>query len=186
MKRVLLLVLVLFVGAFTSVFADTDAADQHGGSVEEVLKEIRDSQGLDPRDRIDPDRIDEELLEELGEALMSFMVSDPREHTWMDEMMGGEGSESLASMHRVMGYRYLSGDGGFRGSMGMMGPMGGGMMMGPGMMMGGSGMMGSYYMDEDWLKQERSRRFWSTALPWTLTGILSVAVAALSVVIATR
>ena len=185
MKRFFLLVLVLFVGAIPIVSADSDADDQHGSSVEEVLKVIRDSQGLGPRDRIDPDQVADEFLEELGEALMSIMVPDPREHTWMDDMMGGEGSDSLSSMHRVMGYRYLSGNGGFRGSMGMMGPMGGGMMMGPGMM-GGSGMMGSSYMDEDWLKQEKSRRFWSTALPWTLTGLLSVAVTALSVVIATQ
>jgi hypothetical protein len=185
MQRVLLLILVLFVGALGTVYADSDTAEQHGRSVEEVLEEIRDSQGLGPQDRIDPDRVGDEFLKELGEALMSLMVPDPREHTWMDDMMGGEGSESLASMHRVMGYRYLSGDRGFHGSMGMMGPMGGGMMMGPGMM-GGSGMMGSYYRGEDWLKQERSRRFWSTALPWTLTGILSVAVTALSVVVAAR
>jgi hypothetical protein len=185
MRRVFLLVLVLFVGVFALVFADSDAADPHGRSVEEVLREIREGQGLGSQDRIDPDRIDDQLLEELGEAVMSLMVPDPKEHARMDEMMGGEGSYRLASMHRVMGYRYLSGDGGFRGSMGMMGPMGGGMMMGPGMM-GGSGMMGSYSRDDDWLKQERARRFWSTALPWTLTGLLSVTVTALSVVIAIR
>ena len=126
MKRVLLLVLVLFVGTFAFVFADTDAADQHGRTVEEVLKEIRNNQDMDPRDRIDPDLVDEELLEEMGEAWMSLMVPDPREHSWMDEMMGGEGSESLAAMHRVMGYRYLSGDGFLDG---MMGPWRGGMMM---------------------------------------------------------
>ncbi len=131
MKRVLLLVLVLFVGTFAFVFADTDAADQHGRTAEEVLKEIRNSQDMDPGDRIDPDWVDEELLEELGEAWMSLMVPDAREHSWMDEMMGGEESESLSAMHRVMGYRYLSGDGFLDG---MMGPWRGGMMMGGGMM----------------------------------------------------
>jgi hypothetical protein len=185
MKRVLLLILIFLAGALATVYADSDTTDRHGRSVEEVLRKIRESQDLGPRDRIDPDRVDNELLEELGEALMSLMVPDPREHAWMDDMMGGEGSDSLASMHRVMGYRYLSGEGSFHGSMGMMGPMGGGMMMGPGMM-GGAGMMGSYYRDDGWLQQERSRRFWSTTLPWTLTGILSVAVTALSVVVATR
>ncbi|KKK96461.1 hypothetical protein LCGC14_2662540 [marine sediment metagenome] len=53
---------------------------------------------------------------------MSDMIPNPKQHEWMDEMMGGEGSENLSAMHRLMGYRYLSDDGGFIGSM-MMGGM---------------------------------------------------------------
>ena len=51
-------------------------------------------------------------------------------------------------------------------------------------MMGG--MMGP---GSDWNyreRKERARRFRGTVLPWSLTGVLSVAVAALSVVIATQ
>jgi hypothetical protein len=171
-------VVILLIGAFSMAYSDSKAGESHGRSVEEVLEEIREAQGLDPGDRIDPDRVSEYMLEELGEAVMSLTHPDPREHEAMDEMMGGEGSESLAAMHRAMGYRYLSGNGGFRAPRGMMGPGSGGMMMG--------GMMGPGNDWYNWERKERARRFWGTVLPWTLTGVLSVAVAALSVVIATQ
>ena len=112
---------LLLISAIGFINAD----EAHGRPLEEVLQEIRQEQGLEPEERINPDKVDDHLLEELGEAVMSLMFSDPKEHEIMDKMMGGEGSESLASMHRGMGYRYLSGDD-FLG----MGPWRGGMMMG--------------------------------------------------------
>ena len=176
-SRMMVFVFVLLIGTFGVAYSDSKEGDSHGRSVEEVLVEIREAQGMDPGDRIDPSLVSEHMLEELGEAVMSLMHPDTREHEAMDEMMGGEGSESLAAMHRAMGYRYLNGYGGNRAPWGMMGPGSGGMM---------GGMMGPgndwYY----WERKEHARRFWGTVLPWTLTGVLSVAVAALSVVIATQ
>jgi uncharacterized membrane protein len=64
---------------------------------------------LGPNDRIDPDRVSDGDLDELGDAVMGLMHPDTREHEFMDEMMGGEGSKNLEYMHRLMGYRYLSG-----------------------------------------------------------------------------
>ena len=122
-------ILALFVGA-NILNADTSNEDQHGKSLEDVLQKIRDKQGLDPDDAINPRTISDEDLEELGEAVMSVMFPDPKQHEIMDNMMGGEGSRRLARMHKKMGYNYLSGRG-----YGMMGCMMGGRR---------SGMMGRY------------------------------------------
>jgi uncharacterized membrane protein len=116
--------LLLFIGGI----ALSDGG--HGKNVDKILAEIREVLGLETDSRIDPDRVSNEHLEELGEAVMDIMHPNEREHELMDEMMGGEGSESLEYMHRMMGYRYLSS--GFRSPVLPM--MGGRMGMG---MMGG-------------------------------------------------
>lgn len=115
--------------------AESELEGIHDKSLEAVLAEIRASQGLGKYDRIDPDKVSDEQLEELGDAVMSVMHPDSRQHEWMDNMMGGEGSTTLSAMHRIMGYNYLRGyyGGGIMGP-GMMGPS----IMGPGMMGGPS------------------------------------------------
>lgn len=140
MRKASLLLLIL-VAVTGLLWADVDG---HSASVPDVLDEIRGELGLDEDERIDPDAVPPELLEELGDAVMGEIHPDPETHEWMDEMMGGEGSESLASAHRWMGYRYLTG--GYGRGLGMMG----GGMMGPGMMgrgLGRWGMMGNPDVD---------------------------------------
>lgn len=41
----------------------------------------------------------EEQLEEFGDQIMGIMIGNEQAHEQMDEMMGGEGSESLKQMH---------------------------------------------------------------------------------------
>lgn len=147
MKKSILILFGVFVLTMfltgISISADSNE-DQHGKSLEVVLQEIREKYGISPDEAINPRKVNDEDLEEIGEAAMSIMHPDPKVHRLMDDMMGGEGSESLASMHRTMGYNYLSGNvnKGFSqnrrgpGFSGMMGPN----MMGGGMM--GYGMMG--------------------------------------------
>ena len=107
----------------------------HGGetaqSLDEVLKDILQKQGVKEVSQLRCEDISEEDFERLGEAVMSYMHPDPQEHEAMDNMMGGEGSESLRSAHIHMGKRFLGCEEelGFRGDMGM------GMMM-PWFMMG--------------------------------------------------
>jgi hypothetical protein len=126
---------VLAVSAFFLIGAGFALAQST--SPETVLSQIRQKLGLGPDDRIDPSKVPDNLMQELGDAVMDQMIPNPQQHEWMDRMMGGEGSESLAAAHRWMGYRYLTGGYGPGGGYGM---MGGGMMGGG---YGGWGMMGN-------------------------------------------
>ena len=114
------------------VFADTGHDDEHGKPLNLVLQEIKARLGLNPEEAIDPRKVSNEELEELGEAVMSIMHPNPRQHELMDRMMGGEGSERLARAHKRMGYNYLA-SGGY-GKYGMFNRRGGRGMMGGGMM----------------------------------------------------
>jgi uncharacterized membrane protein len=142
MKKSLLILLGVFVLTLfltvISISADT-IEDQHGKQLEIVLEEIRERYGIGPDEAINPRKVSDEDLEEVGEAVMSIMHPDPAVHRLMDDMMGGEGTESVASMHRAMGYNYLSGNVNRGFSQNRRGPGFGGMMS-PGMM--GGGMMG--------------------------------------------
>ena len=111
-----------FVGA-ALLNADTDNRDQHGRPLEVVLQEIREKYEISPDEAINPRKVSDEDLEELGEAVMSVMFPDPKQHEIMDDMMGGEGSRRLARMHERMGYNYLAGRGNSIMGRGMMGGM---------------------------------------------------------------
>jgi len=133
---ILLIVFALFIFSFvTYANSDTEGENDHGKPLEVMLQEIRESQEIGENERIDPDKVSDEQLEELGEAVMNIMHPDPKEHEWMDNMMGGEGSSTLSAMHKIMGYNYLKGSYGGMMGRGAIGPG----MMGPGMM--GRGMM---------------------------------------------
>jgi uncharacterized membrane protein len=135
MKKSAIISIIIISACSTLMFAHVESGleNVHGKPLEVVLEEIRAHQGIGKDEKIDPEKVSDDQLEELGDALMSVMHPDPREHEWMDNMMGGEGSATLSAMHRIMGYNYLRGYyGGMMGS-GMMGPgmMGQGMMSGP-------------------------------------------------------
>lgn len=136
MKKISTIVFILLLAVFPMVaFADED---NHNISVDEVLTEIMKAQDVSSPGSIDCEAVSDEEFERLGEAVMSVMHPDPKQHELMDQMMGGEGSESLRAMHINMGLNYLDcGSGGF-------GMMGGNMMFG-GMGMMGGGMMGTIF-----------------------------------------
>jgi uncharacterized membrane protein len=146
-----ILIVLIFAGSFA--IGDTG----HGRDMEDIIAEIREEQGLAPNDPIDPDRVSDEDLEEIGEAVMDLMHPNERKHELMDQMMGGEGSESLEYMHRMMGYRYLRGE-----YDGPISPK-----MGRGMM--GMRMMGGLPMTEWGMHGRRGRGAYS-AFPGSMMG----------------
>jgi hypothetical protein len=125
MKRLLFIFttfLVLSSFLFLSVNLVQAVTDSHGESIQEVLGEILEKNNVSTVQELSCDKISEEDLERLGDAVME--QQHPGEaHVQMDAMMGGEGSESLRSIHLSMGESYLGC--GERYGTGM---MGGGMM----------------------------------------------------------
>jgi len=119
MKKIIL-ILVMFLLSTAGVFAQ----ENHDSEIEEG-KNLVES-------RISCDKLSNEQLEAIGDYYMEQM--HPGEaHEIMDNMMGGEGSESLKQVHINMARRLYCNENIYMGY-GMMGS--GGMMSG--------GMMGSY------------------------------------------
>lgn len=134
MKKIFVITLsIMFLIVGTTLWAQEE--EGHGRTADVILNEIKQVQGVTSITLIDPDLIRPALLEELGDAVMDLMIADEERHEWMDEMMGGEGSEQLAATHRWIAYNYLQND----GKLDTWGPgMGGYGFMGPGMMGGWS------------------------------------------------
>ncbi|MDP3991250.1 MAG: hypothetical protein Q8P63_03085 [Candidatus Nealsonbacteria bacterium] len=122
----------------------------HGLSPNDVLEEILASQNVNKINEIDCQKVTDEQFEQLGEASMSVIHPEEQQHELMDQMMGGEGSESLKSMHIIMGKNYLgcgtgAMGGGMMGGMDMMSTIGDKLsnnMMGYNNMMGNFGLWG--------------------------------------------
>jgi len=137
------LVAALVLLFLTAVFAQSSDDEKRSADVNQILGRIRAELHLGPKGQIDPNKVPEALMTSLGDAVMDLMVPNQAQHEYMDQMMGGEGSTSLESMHRWIAYRYLTGGYG-RGVYGYG-------MMGTGMMRGGTmgyrngywGMMGN-------------------------------------------
>lgn len=126
MKKISILAIIL--AAF--VILPYVSLAQTGSSVSDVLSGIRQSQNVSSNSAIKCDKVSDGQFEELGDAAMDAMNPNEKQHELMDQMMGGEGSDSLRAMHTLMGQRYLGCAAGYYGMMG-----------------GGYGMMGSngYY-----------------------------------------
>lgn len=137
-------VALLLALVITPSVALAQSDEGHNRSIADVISEITESQNVSSQSDLSCDSINDDQFEELGDAVMQAMIGDDEAHEVMDNMMGGEGSESLRSMHIAMGQRYLGCAQGQFGTMGMMGGMMS--MMGTGGWQGGNGfMMNSSY-----------------------------------------
>ena len=122
MKKIsIFTILAIFVVMTLSVF--TFAADIGPKSIDVVMSEIRQEQGIKSTDTINVDKVSAAKLEELGDSVMEVMIGNSAMHEQMDTRLGGDGSASLTAFHIKLGFNYLSGY-----PNGMMNLMSGGMM----------------------------------------------------------
>ena len=84
-----------------------EESDTHGEQIDEVLENVLANHSAITISELDCDEVTDDEFERLGEASMSLMHPDPEVHERMDQMMGGEGSETLRSAHINMGSQYL-------------------------------------------------------------------------------
>ena len=111
-------VIMLMFGILLVLVAGLVAAHEHDFG---EAKQLIDS-------GVSCDKLTEEQFEEIGDYYMEQM--HPGEaHEYMDEMMGGEGSESLKKMHINIARNTYCGESGGMMNGGMMNMMGGGNMM---------------------------------------------------------
>ena len=103
MRKICTIVIMLLLSL--TLISGVSAAPK---SIDTVMSEIRIEQGVDSNDQINPDRVSQVKLEELGDSVMEAMIGNSEIHEQMDERMGGEGSASLTAMHIRMGYNYLA------------------------------------------------------------------------------
>jgi len=76
-------------------------------STDNILSDIRREQGLKDTDKINPDKVNPQLLEKLGDTVMEKMIGNHDRYKKIDQIMGGEGSPALTAMHQIIGYNYL-------------------------------------------------------------------------------
>ena len=118
-------------------------------NITSALKDIFDSQNVSDQSKVDCSKITDSQFEKLGDAYMGLGISE-QQHTAMENMMGGEGSQTLTQAHINMGRSYLGCWSNYRGGPAITSPMMGSYGLGVGQtfnygMMGWPTMMGGYY-----------------------------------------
>jgi hypothetical protein len=104
----ILILSILTILLVFSVTAVAFAAEVMPRGIQVILADIRQEQGLYSTDAINLSKISSEKLEELGDAVMAAMLDDRTMHLQMNANLGGQDSETLAALHRKIGYNYLA------------------------------------------------------------------------------
>lgn len=134
MKNIIL-TLMFFLGLGLVSFPTLLLAENnHDKTVDEIINDIKANQSVNDVAQLNCEKISAEKFKELGDSVMALMLPNEQEHAFMDQMMGGEKSESLEAMHYAMGKQYLGcWQSGYQFMPAMLGGMGmGGSMMGGG------------------------------------------------------
>lgn len=99
------IIMVFVLSSVFSVYAD----DMVMKSVDTILTEIQQEQGVQSPEQIDANKVSQAKLEELGDSVMEAMIGNTARHDQMDIKLGGDGSASLKTFHTKLGYNYLVG-----------------------------------------------------------------------------
>ncbi len=75
-------------------------------NINAALQDIYTSQNVSSQSKVECSKVTDSQFEKLGDAYMGYGISD-QQHTAMENMMGGEGSATLAQAHITMGRAYL-------------------------------------------------------------------------------
>ena len=104
-KRLVFIIIIIILNLI-SIYSE----EMNIRSIDNILSDIRGEQGLKDVDKINPDKVNSQLLEKLGDAVMEEMTGNHDRHEQIDQMMGGEGSANLTAMYQRIGYNYLAGN----------------------------------------------------------------------------
>jgi len=130
--------------------AQMDVMTSRSSEVNSALQDIYNAQNIDSQERVDCSKVTDDQFDRLGDAYMGVMLPNEQQHEAMDNMMGGEGSESLRQAHINMGRSYLGCWSNYNSGPVYMPMMGGygvydGNYFSPNGMMSGWNMMGNHY-----------------------------------------
>lgn len=117
------------VGSMMGGSNESSVSEDHSQPIEAVLAEVLSAHGIDKVQDLDCTKVTDDEFEKIGDSFMEKQHPGDA-HESMDEMMGGEGSESLKQIHISMGQGYLGCSNKSGYGMGGFGMMGGGGMMG--------------------------------------------------------
>jgi len=131
------------MGSENAITQTQAEGDIHTESVESALQDILNRQNASTVQELDLAKVSDDEWERLGDAVMELQHPG-QAHDVMDQMMGGEGSESLRQMHINMGKAYLGyGNANYGSGMMVGNMMGFGSMIGYGVNLGAYGILGS-------------------------------------------
>lgn len=94
-------------GYGSNATGSADSVETHQQNLDSLLNQILKEQRISDTKNIDCSKISPGTFEKIGDAWMDMQINNKAAHERMDQMMGGEGSASLAQAHRKMGENYI-------------------------------------------------------------------------------
>lgn len=96
------------MGNFYNNNANSQTEQQYRQNLQNFTDNILKAQKVSSVSQIDCRKISSDQFEKIGDAWMDVRIGNQAIHERMDQMMGGEGSQSLTNAHIQMGENYLS------------------------------------------------------------------------------